>query len=227
MIAFGFSTALAPAVFFLALAGGADAVSGIFRMTMWNQTIPDALRGRMAGIEMLGYMSGPLLGHVEAGVVAGAFGVRASVISGGVFCVLGVGLAALFLPRFVRYDARRARFEGRGAGRAPRFEGLTASFHRNAQQLDRRLAVAVDRHDDVHVREADGREVRDLGDSAGGGADEAGPLCPKAFDPMKNEWPAAWPLGENISTTRMPVATVNTGWVVGGRSAGSPSDRGR
>jgi hypothetical protein len=68
----------------LALAGASDAISGMFRMTIWNQTIPDALRGRLASIEMVSYSSGPLLGHVEAGAVAAAFGVRASVISGGV-----------------------------------------------------------------------------------------------------------------------------------------------
>ena len=72
------------------MAGGADAVSGIFRMTMWNQTIPDALRGRLAGIEMVSYMSGPLLGHVEAGAVAALAGVQASIVSGGVLCVVGV-----------------------------------------------------------------------------------------------------------------------------------------
>ena len=90
----------------LAIAGGADAVSGIFRMTMWNQTIPDALRGRMAGIEMVGYMSGPLLGHVEAGAVAALAGVQASIVSGGVLCVVGVIVCGLALPRFRRYDAR-------------------------------------------------------------------------------------------------------------------------
>ena len=65
IVGFGFSASLWPALACLAIAGGADAISGIFRMTMWNQTIPDALRGRLAGIEMVGYMSGPLLGHVE------------------------------------------------------------------------------------------------------------------------------------------------------------------
>src|SRR6185503_11104357 len=44
IIVFGFCHALVPALVALALAGGADAVSGIFRSTMWNQTIPDALR---------------------------------------------------------------------------------------------------------------------------------------------------------------------------------------
>jgi hypothetical protein len=61
----------------------------------------------MAGIEMLSYTSGPLLGHVEAGLVAAAFGVQASVVSGGVLCVAGVLLCGALLPRFVRYDARR------------------------------------------------------------------------------------------------------------------------
>ena len=59
-------------------------------MTMWNQTIPDALRGRLAGIEMVGYMSGPLLGHVEAGAVAALAGVQASSSRAALLCVLGV-----------------------------------------------------------------------------------------------------------------------------------------
>ena len=88
------------------VAGGADAVSGIFRQTMWNQTIPDALRGRLAGIEMVSYMSGPLLGNAEAGTVAAFAGVQASIVSGGVLCVLGVLVCGALLPRFRRYDAR-------------------------------------------------------------------------------------------------------------------------
>jgi MFS family permease len=106
IVAFGFSPALWPAVGCLALAGGADAISGIFRMTMWNSTIPDALRGRLASIEMVSYTSGPLLGHVEAGAVAAAFGVQASVVSGGVLCIAGVLACAGLLPRFVSYDQR-------------------------------------------------------------------------------------------------------------------------
>ncbi len=107
IVAFGLTDRLPVAVIFLALAGGADATSGLFRMTLWNQTIPDAFRGRLAGIEMISYMSGPLLGHVEAGLVAAAFGVRASVLSGGVLCVIVVLLCGALLPRFVAYDARK------------------------------------------------------------------------------------------------------------------------
>jgi len=106
IVGFGFCDRLVPAIAFLALAGGSDAVSGMFRMTLWNQTIPNSLRGRLAGIEMVSYMSGPLLGHVEAGLVAAAFSVRVSVVSGGALCVLGVLLCGALLPRFVGYDAR-------------------------------------------------------------------------------------------------------------------------
>lgn len=105
IVIFGFCDQIVPAVFFLALAGGADAVSGIFRSTIWNQTIPDHLRGRLAGIEMVSYMSGPMLGHLESGMAAAAFGVRASVVSGGVLCVVGVAVCAVLLPKFIRYDA--------------------------------------------------------------------------------------------------------------------------
>ncbi len=109
IVGFGFCDRLVPAVVLLALAGGADAVSGIFRMTLWNQTIPDAFRGRLAGIEMVSYMSGPLLGHVEAGLIAAAFSVRTSVVSGGVLCIIGVLVCGALLPRFVAYDARASR----------------------------------------------------------------------------------------------------------------------
>jgi MFS family permease len=114
IVGFGLCNALWPALAFLALAGGADGVSGIFRMTMWNQTIPDALRGRLASIEMVSYMSGPLLGHAEAGAVAAAFGVSASIISGGVLCVVGVLACGVWLPRFVRYDARQVTVPATG-----------------------------------------------------------------------------------------------------------------
>jgi len=89
----------------LVVAGFADMVSGIFRGTIWNQTIPDRLRGRLAGIEQVSYSTGPLLGNVEAGVVAAVAGVRASIVSGGVLCIAGVAVAAALLPAFRRYEA--------------------------------------------------------------------------------------------------------------------------
>ncbi|MCG7209470.1 MFS transporter [Streptomyces arenae] len=91
---------------FLVVAGGCDMVSGIFRAAMWNQTIPDELRGRLAGIELLSYSVGPTLGQVRSGAMAGRFGVRASVGAGGLLCAGAVGLLALGLPALMSYDAR-------------------------------------------------------------------------------------------------------------------------
>ncbi len=106
IIGFGLAPGLWPALLFLALAGAADMMSGVFRSVIWNQTIPDSLRGRLAGIEMISYTSGPALGNLEAGVVASLFNVRVSVVSGGVLCVAGCLLAAIALPVFRTYDAR-------------------------------------------------------------------------------------------------------------------------
>jgi MFS family permease len=92
----------------LVVAGFADMVSGIFRGTIWNQTIPDRLRGRLAGIEQISYSSGPLLGNVEGGLVAAVAGVRASIVSGGLLCFAGVAVAAAAMPAFRRYDSREA-----------------------------------------------------------------------------------------------------------------------
>ncbi|MEU7857804.1 MFS transporter [Nonomuraea sp. NPDC049141] len=95
------------AIFFcLALAGAADMISGIFRMTMWNQTIPNELRGRLAGIELLSYASGPMLGNARAGLMAQLGGARFSLGAGGVLCVAAVAGLAAMLPKFRRYDSR-------------------------------------------------------------------------------------------------------------------------
>ena len=106
IVGFGLANRLWLALVFLALAGAADMISGLFRMTMWNQTIPDHLRGRLAGLEQISYTTGPYLGNAEAGLVASLFGLRASVVSGGAICILGSGLLALLLPKFLAYDGR-------------------------------------------------------------------------------------------------------------------------
>ncbi|MFC1413055.1 MFS transporter [Streptacidiphilus sp. N1-12] len=90
----------------LVAAGGADMVSGLFRSTMWNGTIPDEYRGRLAGVELLSYSVGPQLGQVRAGGMAAVVGVRASIWVGGAACVVAVGALAVSLPALLRYDAR-------------------------------------------------------------------------------------------------------------------------
>lgn len=106
IIGFGLVPGLWAALFFLAIAGAADMMSGVYRSTIWDQTIPDSLRGRLASIELLSYSIGPTLGNFESGVVASLFSVRVSILSGGALCVAGCIAAAALLPAFRAYDAR-------------------------------------------------------------------------------------------------------------------------
>lgn len=109
MIGFGLSPIFPMAFCFLVIAGYADMVSAVFRQTIWNQTIPDHLRGRLAGIEMISYLAGPLLGNTQLGFLAASMGVqRAVAVSSGVGLVL-IGIASNLLPEFIKYRAPGAR----------------------------------------------------------------------------------------------------------------------
>jgi MFS family permease len=106
----GISNSLILVLFFLAIAGGADMISALFRGTIWNQTIPDNLRGRLAGIELLSYSIGPLAGQLRAASMAAATSLTFSVTAGGLICVFMVALLASFLPKFRKYDAETNEF---------------------------------------------------------------------------------------------------------------------
>ncbi|MEU3725639.1 MFS transporter [Streptomyces sp. NPDC031705] len=101
----GWFTAIWPVLLCLAVAGAGDMLSGLGRSTIWNQTIPEELRGRLAGIEVLSYSVGPQLGQVRAGTMAGWTGTRPAFWSGGLACVAAVALLAAALPKLVSYDA--------------------------------------------------------------------------------------------------------------------------
>ena len=106
MIGFGFSHSLAWALFFLALSGAFDACSGIFRVSLWNNNIPQDFRGRLAGIEMLSYLSGPKLGDTRAGIMAATLGIAPAIVIGGVLCMFGVGYCCYRMPEFWRYRTK-------------------------------------------------------------------------------------------------------------------------
>jgi MFS family permease len=106
IVLLGFAASLWVAAVALVIAGAGDMVSGLGRSTVWNQSIPDRLRGRLAGIEMLSYSSGPTLGNVEAGFLERLVGLRTSIVAGGAFCVVGTVLLSFVLPAFWQYDAR-------------------------------------------------------------------------------------------------------------------------
>lgn len=106
----GLMHSLALVLVFLALAGASDMVSGLFRSAIWNQTIPDELRGRLAGIELLSYSVGPLAGQLRAATVASITSLSFSVTSGGLICVFVVVLLASFLPKLRKYDVETNEF---------------------------------------------------------------------------------------------------------------------
>jgi hypothetical protein len=58
----------------------------------------------MSSVYSLVVSGGPRLGDIESGSVAGAFGVRFSVVSGGLLCILGVGVIVSAFPALARFD---------------------------------------------------------------------------------------------------------------------------
>jgi MFS family permease len=107
IVGFGLSRTLWLTLLFLLLAGAADMISGLFRSVIWNQTIPDHIRGRLAGIEMLSYTIGPTLGNARAGATARVTGAFGSIVWGGALCLVGTVVLAAALPAFLRYDGRQ------------------------------------------------------------------------------------------------------------------------
>jgi MFS family permease len=103
MAMFGMTSSVLPAVVFLGVAGFADVVSAVFRNTILQLSIPDALRGRLSGIHIAVVSGGPRLGDLEAGAVAALTSVRFSVVSGGLACIAGALAIGRYMPEFVRY----------------------------------------------------------------------------------------------------------------------------
>ncbi len=104
----GFAPDVWVALACLAVAGGSDECSAVFRDAMWKQSIPDHLRGRMAGIELLSYAAGPPTGQLRSGAVAAVTSVRFSLASGGLACVAAVAAVLVAFPAFRRYTSPTA-----------------------------------------------------------------------------------------------------------------------
>ncbi|GDX13457.1 MFS transporter [Actinomycetes bacterium] len=106
IVAAGSSNSLVLVITCLVIAGAFDQVSALFRGFIWNQSIPDELRGRLAGIEMLSYLLGPLGGQARAGGMAAMSSLRTSIVGGGLLCIGFVSLIAAVMPKFRSYDVR-------------------------------------------------------------------------------------------------------------------------
>jgi len=119
---FGLVSWLPAALLLLAAAGCADVISAVFRSTIIQLTVPDSLRGRLAGLQIAVVTGGPRVGDLESGVVATAFGDTFSVVSGGLACIAGALLLARLLPGF-----RRLRMDtGHHGPAAPAGDGQRA-----------------------------------------------------------------------------------------------------
>jgi len=103
---FGFAHQFWLALLLLGLAGLGDQMSAILRSVMLYRITPNALLGRVSGIEFMQVAAAPSLGNLEAGALASATSVRFSIVSGGVACVAGCLLLALAFPALIRYDSK-------------------------------------------------------------------------------------------------------------------------
>ena len=102
-VAFGLSTVFWLSFACLFLSGAADMVSTVLRNIIRQLATPDEMRGRMTSVNMIFFMGGPQLGELEAGVAAHAFGPLASVVSGGIGCVLAVLWIGWRTPVLAKY----------------------------------------------------------------------------------------------------------------------------
>jgi MFS family permease len=101
----------------LAFAGAADVVSAVFRGTILLENTPEPLRGRVSALQLMVVTSGPRLGDVEAGLLAGAVGAPASIVVGGLASLAGTGWVAARWAQFRRYETTV-----RQDGASPRLE---------------------------------------------------------------------------------------------------------
>lgn len=106
MAGFGVVRWLPLGLVLLATAGAADVISAVFRNTILQSRVPDAMRGRMASVHIAVVTGGPRLGDVEAGVAAALIGVQAAVVTGGLACLVGVVAVARLFPELLRQDGR-------------------------------------------------------------------------------------------------------------------------
>jgi MFS family permease len=90
----------------MAVAGGSDSVSAVFRTTILQAATPDHLRGRLQGVFIVVVAGGPRLGELAGGFLASGIGEAMTAVVGGIACIVAIGLLARLQPGFVRYDAQ-------------------------------------------------------------------------------------------------------------------------
>jgi MFS family permease len=97
--------ALVAAALCLALAGGSDNVSSIFRTTILQAAVPDRMRGRTQGIFTVVVSGGPRVGQMFAGSLAALTVTWLPPLIGGALVIVLVWLAVARVRSFRDYDA--------------------------------------------------------------------------------------------------------------------------
>ncbi len=98
--------ALIAACLCLVASGASDNVSSIFRMTILQAAVPDAIRGRIQGVFTVVVTGGPRLGQMFAGTLAALTVTWLPTVVGGVLVVVLVVVSVARVRSFRDYDAR-------------------------------------------------------------------------------------------------------------------------
>ena len=107
----------------LGVAGAADVISAVFRQNVQQRAVPDHLQGRLSGTFFAVVAGGPRLGDLETGIAAAIGGPEFAVWSGGLACVVGVGVLLWRVPELWADDGG-----GRPLSAADREEGVAEAI---------------------------------------------------------------------------------------------------
>ncbi|MBP2321127.1 MFS family permease [Kibdelosporangium banguiense] len=102
---FGLTSTLWLAVVFLAIAGGADMVSAVYRSSILQAAADDDMRGRMQGVFTVVVAGGPRIADITHGWTAAGAGTAVAAAGGGFMVIVLTVLALIWLPSFWRYRA--------------------------------------------------------------------------------------------------------------------------
>jgi hypothetical protein len=102
---FGLAHSLWLALALLAVSGGADVFSVVFRTTMVQLSTPDRYRGRASAAEYVVGVGCPRLGEFRAGAVGSLASPTISAVSGGLSVIVASAVIAVAMPVFFRYRA--------------------------------------------------------------------------------------------------------------------------
>lgn len=97
--------ALGLAFLTLVVAGGADAISAVFRQTILQTATPDDMRGRLQGVFIVVVAGGPRLGDLWIGTLSQRIGEAWAVVVGGLLCVVLLWILVRAQRSFWDYDS--------------------------------------------------------------------------------------------------------------------------